>query len=475
VCYNSKSLSKGWKLMNWIEEEIETVDMGDKRLNKRLGNLLNILGQDHNRTIPTACNSWSETVAAYRFFDNQKVTPEKILSPHIEATQQRTAKQPVILHVQDTSEFNYSHRAELETLGPLSRPGEQGFHLHATLAVTPERVCLGVVNSHCWVRKELGKKATRSERPIEEKESFRWLESLRISNKIAEELPDTQIVNVADREGDIYELFIEANQERGVSKADWLIRAFQNRKLENTDLKLKESVLDLPLLGTAEFELARDAKSGRKARTVTQEIRAGKVTLSPPDRPDVKLPAVDVNIVYCKEINVPEGEDPIEWTLMTSVDITSREKALEIVQWYLCRWQIEIYFKILKSGCKIEKLQFEDFGRIEKCLSLYMILAWRTLYITMIGRACPKMRCDLVFSEEEWKAAYVVFTKKKPPNIAPSLEFILSIVGAFGGHLGRKHDGPPGVKCIWIGLQRIRDFALAWQIMQNSPELLSCV
>lgn len=459
--------------MSWITEEMATVDMADKRLNKRLGNLLNALGQDHNKTIPVACNTWSETLAAYRFFDNQKVTPQKILSSHIEATQERAAKHPIILHVQDTSEFNYSHRAELKTLGPLSRLGEQGFHIHPTLAITPERVCLGVVNHYCWVREELGKKATRSKRPIEEKESFRWLESFRISNRIAEELPDTHIVNVADREGDIYELFTEANQKQSLSKADWLIRACQNRRLENTDKKLKERAQSLPLVGTIEFELPRDSKtaSRAKARIVTQEVRAGKVTLSPPIKSKLKSPPVEVNIVYCKEINTPESSDPIEWILMTSVDINNRKKALEVIQWYLCRWQIEVYFKILKSGCKIEKLQFEDFDRMEKCLSLYMILAWRTLYITMIGRAYPKIKCDLIFSEDEWKAAYVVSTQKKPPRVIPSLESIISMVAAFGGHLGRKHDGPAGVKCIWIGLQRMRDFALAWKIMQNLPEV----
>ena len=455
--------------MNWVAEEAGTTNIGDVRLNKRLGNLLNKLDQDHNKTIPGACNTWSETVAAYRFFDNEKVTPDKILSSHIDATQKRSAKEAVILHIQDTSEFNYSHRMELDTLGPLSRIGEQGFHIHPTLAVTPERVCLGLVNNHYWVRDELGKREKRSSKPIEEKESFRWLESFRASNKVAEQLPDTHIVNISDREGDIYEMFIEVSKEELIPKADWLIRASQDRLLQGTDAKLKEKVKSLDLIGTVEFEITRDKKSKRQARKVIQEVRAGKVTLSPPARPNIKLLPVEINIVYCMEINPPEGEDAIEWILMTSVDIKNQERALEIIQWYLCRWQIELFFKILKSGCEIEKLQLQNFNRIINCLSLYMILAWRTLYITMIGRAYPKIKCNAIFSEDEWKAVYVVFTQKKPPKTPPALGAMINMLGAFGGHLGRKHDGPPGIKSIWIGLQRMHDFSLAWQIMQTLP------
>jgi len=453
--------------MNWVIDEMETTDIGDVRLNRRLDNLLEVFGKDHGRTIPEACNTWSETIAAYRFFDNEKVTPEKILASHISATQKRSAKEDVVLHIQDTSEFNYSHRMELETLGPLSRIREQGFHIHPTLAVTPDRVCLGLVNNHYWVREELGKRSERSNKPIEEKESFRWLQSYRISNKVAEQLPTTRIVNISDREGDIYDMFAEANKERSSSKADWLIRASQNRRLEGTDEKLKTKVKTLKKVGTIEFELT--SRNECKTRKVRQEIRAGKVTLLPPKRPGLKLLPVKVNIVYCKEIKPPKGEDAIEWILMTSIAVENNENALEIIKWYLCRWQIEIFFKILKSGCKIEKLQMQNFSRIINCLSLYMIIAWRTLYITMMGRACPEIKCNLVFSEDEWKSVYVVSTQKKPPKSPPALEIIMKMIATLGGHLGRKHDGPPGVKSMWIGLQRMRDFALAWKIMLRLP------
>ncbi len=451
--------------MTWASEETATAKIGDARLNKRLTKVLEVLGNNPNKTIPEACNTWSETLAAYRFFDNKQVTPEKILSPHIDATLKRMANEEIVLHIQDTSEINYSHRMELQSLGPLSRGTEQGFHIHPTLAMTPERVCLGLVNGHYWVREGLGKVAKRAKKPIEEKESFRWLESYRLSNEIAKDLPSTKVINVSDREGDIYEIFTEANKGTASNQAEWLIRASQNRRLEGTNKKLKEKVKTLKKVGTVEFELTGRGK--KKARKVKQTVRAGKVSLTPPKRPDKELPPVEINVVYCKETRPPKGEAAIEWILLTSIPVESNEKAIEIIKWYLGRWEIEIFFKILKTGCEVEELQMQEFDRIMNCLSLYMIVAWRILYVTMIGRACPEVRCDFVFSEAEWQAVHAISTKKKAPKIPPPLNKLIKMIAMLGGHLGRKHDGPPGIKAMWVGLQRMRDFALAWKIYGN--------
>ena len=137
------------------------------------------------------------------------------------------------------------------------------------------------------------------------------------------------------------------------------------------------------------------------------------------------------------------------------------EQAIEVLQWYLCRWQIEIFFKVLKSGCKIEELQLEHITRLEPALAFYMMVAWRVLYLTMLGRSCPELPCDVVFGQEEWKAVYIVCEKQAPPEEPPTLDFMIRMVARFGGFLNRKHDGFPGPKTIWIGIQRCRDFALA--------------
>lgn len=131
------------------------------------------------------------------------------------------------------------------------------------------------------------------------------------------------------------------------------------------------------------------------------------------------------------------------------------------MQWYLCRWQIEVYFRVLKSGCRIEQLQLQTRERLEAALALYLIVAWRVLYLMMVGRNSPELPCDVVFTTEEWEAVYLVTQRKKPPRQPPSLGEILVLVARLGGFLARKGDGPPGPKSIWIGLQRVRDFVAA--------------
>ena len=209
---------------NWVVKELETLDLGDKRLNDRCESLLTTLSLNPKKSIPAACNGWAETIAAYRFMDNPLVTPEKIFAPHQEATLERIKTEKIVLMVQDTTEIKYEGREPIEGLGKMSYPLEQGLHLHPTLAITPDRTCLGVVDSKSWIREELGEKSKRFKKSIEEKESIRWLESYRASNEIAKNTPGTLVVNVADREGDIYELFLEkvAGEE---NQAHWLVRA----------------------------------------------------------------------------------------------------------------------------------------------------------------------------------------------------------------------------------------------------------
>lgn len=213
---------------HWAIEEMASANIGDARLNKRLGHLLELLSANPNKTLPAACQGWTETLAAYRFFDNDQVTPEKILSPHKEMTVKRIQQEAVVLIVQDTTEVNYSHRASIEGMGFLSFESQQGFYLHPSIALTPERVCLGVVDGYMWVREQLAQRLKHKSKPIEEKESYRWLKGYQVANEIALHCPDTLLVNVADREGDIYELLMQSAER---NKARWLVRSTQNRQL----------------------------------------------------------------------------------------------------------------------------------------------------------------------------------------------------------------------------------------------------
>jgi hypothetical protein len=463
---NANGISK------WIIEEISTINLGDERLNKRCVKLLEKLGNQPSNSIPSACESWSETIAAYRFFANEQVTPAKILAPHKDSTLKRIRKEKVVLLVQDTTGIDYSGRENIAGLGVLAAEYQQGFYLHPLLAITPQKMCLGVVNSHIWSRSELGNK--RRWKKIQDKESYRWLKGYEVANEIAQAATDTMIVTVGDRESDIYEIFAAGVEKE--SKAYWLVRSQHNRILANDcgeSQRLKEILPNLPRVGCIEFTL--EGQKNRKGRLVKQEIRVGKVKFKAPRKQGTTFANIEANVVFCRETHAPKGEKPIEWILLTNVPITDKERTLEIIQWYLCRWQIEIYFRILKSGCLVEELQLEAEDRIENCLALYMIIAWRVLFITMMGRSHPNVSSNIIFTNAEWCAAYAVTQKKAPPKEAPPLKEIIKMVAQLGGYLNRKSDGDPGAQTIWIGIQRLRDIALGWSAFQTIGKNKRCV
>jgi hypothetical protein len=196
--------------------------------------------------------------------------------------------------------------------------------------------------------------------------------------------------------------------------------------------------------------------------------------LKAPYRQQGKLPQVEVNAVLVRELDPPPGIEPIEWLLVTSLPIDTPEDVLRVVDYYTGRWPIEIFFRILKSGCKVEQIQLETAARIERCLMLYMIVAWRVQYLTMLGRECPDLPCDVLFTADEWKPVRKITQPKKSlPKKAPPLGEFLLLVGRLGGHNGRKHDGPPGPQALWIGIRRLTDFALAWRSFGPQPDHVS--
>lgn len=500
-------------LMDWVVKETQWANFKDKRLTVRLGHILEMLSRKPAESIPATSNGWSETKAAYRFFDNDAVTADRILKPHLDASIERMRNEPIVLLPQDTTELNYTGMPQTKGLGKLNSETQLGMLLHPTIAITPERICLGVVDVQTIIREELHRerahdyllpiiafitlhtpnntmlswslllsknlKIPRPESlPIEEKETIKWLNSYRMAQELAEQLPETQFISIADREGDVYELFVETmniNSEKN-PRAEFIIRASKDRILKEDkkkpkkgmSIKLKQKVAEAPVLGIIEFDMPTAKNKNRKSRNVTQEIKATSITLQPARRTNIKLPSVTINVVFAKEINTPNGEKPIEWFLLTSLPIDTAEKAIQVMTWYLCRWQIEIFFKILKSGCGVEKLQLQTIDRLKPSLALYMIIAWRILAMTMLGRSCPDMACTAVFDEEEWRAVYVVVHRGPPPKKPPTLNEMIRMVAGLGGFLNRKKDGYPGTKTIWIGLQRAKDFVIAMEALDAS-------
>ena len=258
----------------WIEQELRTVRLADERLNSRYRVLLDRLSSKPTLSLPAACNGWAETQAAYRFFDNDRNTPEELLRPHYDATLERIRPYPVVLIAQDTTEFDLT-RAREKVGGPLGDERHWGLHDHVALAVTPQRLALGVVPSFTWARDpdDFHKRDQARNKPLEAKESQRWLEGYRRACRVAAECPATRIVCLSDSEGDIYEHLAAAAAIEGPT-AEWIVRACQDRCLAGeSGGKLWAQAASGPALGTLEIEVSmRPARShdGSKRRQARQ-------------------------------------------------------------------------------------------------------------------------------------------------------------------------------------------------------------
>jgi hypothetical protein len=443
--------------MSALAAELTWIELGDQRLNRRARRLLEKLGEKPTVSIPAACGGWGETRAAYRLFDHPQVTAEAVLAPHVACTEERLRAHARVLCIQDTTELDYTTKKGIADLGPLNYESRWGMYLHPTLAITPERVPLGLLDLYSWTREpgSLGQEKDPN-RPLEEKESVRWVDGFARVNELAEQLTDTRLTYIADREGDSYDLFVEAPCP--AHGADWLVRVQHQERQLIDGRKLRPVIDAAPVLTAITFD--RPASNGRSARTVHQQIKVVRVTLN----------EVTVTAVLATEAHPPAGEEPLDWLLLTNLPVETPEQAIEKLTWYLCRWQIEVYFKVLKSGCRVEQLQLEKRERLEPALAFYIIIAWRVLFLTMLGRACPEMPCDSVFADDEWKAVYLVTQRKPPPLQTPSLDTMVRMVATLGGFLNRNADGFPGPKTLWIGLQRIPDFVLALKAQRTISE-----
>ncbi len=469
-------------ILPWAKEEMATADLKDRRLNRRLVEILSALAERPVASIPAACRGHAETVAAYRFFDNEKVTYQTVLEPHREATRQRIAGQEVVLLVQDTTELDFTRpQQQVSGAGPMDSLARRGAYLHLMEAFTADGTPLGAVSADIWTRDEeyfsqpqKTKRKKRKALPIEAKESFRWLECLRQARELAQEVPEVQCVCVGDSEADIYHLFAEP---RGEQPVQWLIRACQERCIcgENGELgpPIREEVMSRRVLFTKEISVrgrqakttceTRARRTSRKSRTAVVEVRAGQITLHPPAQSDRALPPVVVNVVLVREVDPPAGEEAVEWILLTTLPIGTVEQVRQVIQYYCVRWMIEVLFRTLKSGCRIEERLFEHIERLLPCVAVYLIVAWRTLMLVRLGRSCPDMNCECVFEPSEWKSVWMVIYRKNPPRKPPKLAEMLRLIGQLGGYVNRPNrPDPPGPQTTWLGLQRMRDFAWAW-------------
>lgn len=459
--------------IDWAEEEFGRVDFYDSRLRERLFTLARDFYEQPGNLVPQACNgSKAKVKGAYRFLSNARVDMQTVIKAHIEATVERLREHQVVLAVQDTTMLNYTAHPATEDLGPINtrKDKARGLILHDTVAFNEEGTPLGLLDVQCWARDEktAGKRYRRKQLPLEQKESMKWLRSYRRLQEIQRLCPGTMLVSVGDREADIFELFHEA--VRNISGPHLLIRAEKSRKRHSEQGHLWEEMAQKPVAGFQQIEIPR--KGNRPRRVARLAIRFAPVTLQPPKSKGLK--SISIWAVYACEVAPPsEGNSPLEWMLLTTVEVTTLEQALERMRWYTRRWGIEVYHRTLKSGCRIEDRRLNNATRLEACLAIDMVVAWRIFYLTKLGRETPEVPCTVFFKEEEWKALSVYLNRKEAPSKPMTIREAMRMTAALGGFIGRKCDGEPGTITLWRGMQRLEDltqmYLILTRIMPRGP------
>ena len=450
--------------MGWAETETDRASLPDARLKRRLTRVLEQLSAQPTESIPAASGTWADTKAAYRLFDNDRVDAVDILDGHSRATLRRIAGEPVVLLVQDTTFLSDIRDLQGRGVGTLRLTKRAEYLLHPSVAFSENRVNLGVLGHHFWQRPAERAGRRRAVCPLEEKESYRWLLGYDMACALQALNPNTLVVNVADREGDIYEWLLAGEfDERVPDRAGYLIRAQHDRRVaQSANRSLWETLAQAPVLGQTRISITQ--RPGRRARVATLNVRSRTVTFHRTRRRGRPAVPVTVTAVYAQEAQPPAGETALEWMLLTNLPVEYFAAAQRLIGWYQARWEIEVYFRILKQGCRIEDLRLETAKRLERCIAVYLIVAWRLHYLTQIARSQATAPCTPAFSPAEWQTIYVLQNKQSPPTAPPSLREIVRLLARLGGFLARKGDGEPGPETLWRGFKVLRQSMRALEI-----------
>jgi len=452
----------------WAETEFGALQVWDTRLKRRAFDLAeDFFGHAQARSLSRRCAERARTVAAYRFFQNPKISMHTLLQAHREAVIGRMRAHPVVLVPQDTTFLNYSAHPGTQGLGPIGTKlegGPIGLVLHNSHAFTPQGVPLGVVSADCWARDpaEHG-----SRRAPDDRESRKWLDAWRVLQEIAPRVPQTQLVSIGDREADLFELFALAREP---ASPRLLVRASQSRQRRVATHAGQEPfwahVQGLPVAGHTTLNLPR--RGSRRARDAVLQVRYAPVRVSPPK--GTAGEPVGLWAVHLREEAAPVGIEPVEWMLLTNVPTATLDDALERARWYAARWGIEVFHRTLKTGCQIEDRQLGYAVRLENCLAIDLVVAWRIFHLTMLGRMEPNAPCTVFFGNPEWKALYSWYHHTRTiPSTPPTLQEATRWIAIKGGFQGRKADGDPGAEAMWHGLQKL-DVAIEMFLLYRPEE-----
>ncbi|ATJ92304.1 MULTISPECIES: IS4 family transposase [Acetobacter] len=460
----------------WFEREMSACHFADERLKRRFCRLLGQMGGSIGQSIPLVCQDWANTKAADRFLSNERVCEADILSGHFQSTRERVAATDgplLVLH--DTTEFSY-HRDKPELVGITKVIANSrrdlagnpktytacGILMHSSLMITSDGLPLGLGAVKFWTRDKfkgtssLKRKINPTRVPIEKKESVRWLENLRQSSALLDD-PE-RCIHIGDRESDIYELFCTA-QETGTH---FLVRTCVNRLAGNGDHTVADEMADVQVQGLHRLEV-RD-EQGEPAEAVL-EIRFHTIRILPPIGKQKRYPALTLTVIHAQEQGIPKGRKKIDWKLLTNLPVQSLEDAIEKLEWYAMRWKIEVFHKILKSGCKAEESRLRTAERLANLISVFCILSWRIFWLTMLNRVAPTASPSTALTGTEIELLdHMVNDNGAPISKPKALSVYLTKIARLGRYLNRANDPPPGNTVVWRGLSRLTDIAIGAKI-----------
>jgi hypothetical protein len=472
----------------WAQNEFGGAALGDQRLGKRLVDSARVMAQQPGASFSSVGKgNWPAVKGYYRLIDHpddSEVTPAAILAPHRQRVVQRMKAQPLVLCIQDGSDLNFSSLDGCEGLGRIgtNQTGatSQGLHMHSTVAVTPDGLPLGVLDAQFQAPEPRAPEDTRpaSAIPIEEKKSFNWIQGLRRCAELAAELPDTRLVSVMDREADFFELF---DEQRSHPQVELLVRAKHDRTL-GAGPGLFEVVRQSPAQGRLQIPVSRQsarakksgqkAKEGRPQRLAEVSLRYQQVTILPPGNLKDREP-VTLWLVHVREDITPEDAKPLEWFLLTTRAIGSPEDAAECLRWYTLRWRIEDWHRVLKTGCRIERLAFETAERLKRAVAINLVIAWRIMVMTLLGRESPELPAEVLFSDLEVQVLKA-FARQRKLEGPSALGLAVGLVARLGGYLARANDPPPGHEVMWRGFTMLQGMSLGFAIaLEERGKLVS--
>jgi hypothetical protein len=463
-------------MSDWASQDLATLRVDDSRRTARAQHMVTAMAEHPQGSVPQVFKTHAEIRAAYRLLSSEALTPEAVVAALRDACVARVAGNSVVLALHDTTSFNFTHHPGTLGRGPLAEPHVLGFLAHSVLAASAQGVPLGVLHQKQWARDPDAERTSskRHQRPFADKESFRWVEGLQV---VHEHIPaDTTVINIADREGDIYEVFAQPRPKN----SELLIRSCYDRCLEGGGQQLYQTVEAQPVIGdmNARVRLRPD----RKPKDTCLQLRHCTVTLRAPSYrvEKVELAPVTLTAILVTEKRSPKGRKPIRWLLLTTLCVTSLDDVRRIVTYYTRRWLIERFHYTLKSGCRIEQSQLREVARLGRLLALYCVVAWRLLWLLYLSRAEPDCPCVVALSDQEWRLLYLAWQHLHHldaplPLTPPTLSEAVRRIAQLGGFIGRKGDGDPGVQTLWRGLTRLQDIVLgAMLVTQQQPDQDVC-